>query len=242
MYGGIVYGAYPAEYVERRSGLISLGLKLPDPLLEGLTIGASVALDGVCLTVTAIERDASGETERGGTIVRFDAMQQTLATTTLGEVQSADLLNVERSLSQGQEVGGHMVSGHVDGMAEVVGLEQPENNHVLTVKLPTDWMKYVFPKGYLALDGCSLTAAEVDKKTGHVTVYLIPETLRRTSFRDKKIGHMINFEVDRNTQVLVDTVTDFLTSLVDKKGISAEQVRALQEGPRVLESEEPEGA
>lgn len=223
MFSGIVSGAYPVELVDKQNGMISIGVKLPPELLAGLEIGASVAIDGTCLTVTAID----------GPLIRFDVVLVTLETTTLHALEPGSMVNVERSLNQGAELGGHLISGHVDGVAEIVSIERPPNNFILKVRVPKKWMPYVFPKGYLALNGTSLTAAEVDKATGVVCVYLIPETLLRTSFSEKKVGDGINFEVDRNTQVLVDTVRGFLQDLVDRRELGPEQIQALQEGPLV---------
>ncbi len=196
MYTGIVQGAYPVVDITRKPGLHSLVLELPQPLLVGLEIGASVGLDGVCMTVTAID----------GQRVHFDAMQETLSLTTLGGLAESDRVNVERSASQGAEIGGHLVSGHVDGTADIVAIERSENNCSIHYRLPAGLMKYVFKKGFVAINGCSLTVAEVDREACQFTVCLIPETLRVTTHGDKSVGDRVNIEVDRQTQVVVDTV------------------------------------
>lgn len=202
MFTGIVQGAFPIVAVEVKPGLHSLVIELAEELLDELAIGASVAIDGVCLTVTAIEQQR----------VYFDAMQQTLSLTTLGALQTGDWVNVERSAKQGVEVGGHIISGHVDGAATVVAIEQPENNCFITYRLPADKMKYIFPKGFIGLNGCSLTVANVDKVAHTCQVCFIPETLRVTTHGNKQIGDQLNFEVDRQTQAIVDTVENFLTA------------------------------
>ncbi|ARN73741.1 riboflavin synthase subunit alpha [Oceanicoccus sagamiensis] len=202
MFTGIVQGSFPLLKVERKPGLHSFTIELPAPLREDLAIGASVAVDGVCLTVTAIEQAK----------VYFDIMQQTLSLTTLGELNSGDVVNIERSAKQGVEIGGHVISGHVDNTAEVVAIEQPENNRFITYRAPAEKMKYIFEKGFVGLNGCSLTVAAVDRDEHTLTVCYIPETLRVTTHGAKVIGDKINFEIDRQTQAIVDTVENFLVA------------------------------
>lgn len=210
MFTGIVQGAYPISDIARKPGLITLTLDLPPALVSGLEIGASVAVDGICLTVTGIE---AGN-------VFFDVMQQTLSITTLGAMVVGDRVNVERSAKQGVEIGGHIVSGHVDGTAEVVAVEEPENNRFVTYKVDKQFHKYLFEKGFVALNGCSLTVARVDRSQQTFTVCYIPETLRATTHGDKRVGERVNFEIDRQTQVIVDTVENLLRSNPDLlKGI-----------------------
>ncbi len=200
MYTGIVRGAYALLSVEKKPGLYSLLISLPEALLEGLGIGASVALDGVCLTVATINADQVG----------FDVMGETLSVTTLGQLQKGSLVNVERSAKQGAEIGGHVISGHVDGMAEIVDIEASPNNRIVSYRIPDTLRKYIFRKGFIGLNGCSLTIVDVDKSTGLFRVSFIPETLRVTTHGDKQVGDCVNVEIDRQTQVIVDTVEAFL--------------------------------
>lgn len=200
MYTGIVQGRFALASVERKPGLHRFCIELPQQLREDLTIGASVGVDGVCLTVTTIEQEK----------VFFDVMQQTLSLTTLGGLSAGDEVNVERSAKQGVEIGGHLISGHVDGTAEIVAIEQPENNCFITYRVLADKMKYIFPKGFIGLNGCSLTVAEVDKAKHTFKVCFIPETLRVTTHGMKVVGDRLNFELDRQTQAIVDTVESFL--------------------------------
>ncbi len=202
MYTGIVQGRFPVVAVARKPGLLSIGIALPLSLLEDIEIGASVGVDGVCLTVTAIEGDQ----------LSFDIMQQTLTLTTLDQLEPGVLVNVERSAKQGVEVGGHIISGHVDGMVEVVAIEEPENNRFVSYQVPADKMKYIFDKGFIGLNGCSLTVAEADKARNTFKVCFIPETLRATTHSLKAVGDTLNFEVDRQTQAIVDTVENFLAT------------------------------
>ena len=139
MFTGIVQGSYAIKEIVRKKGLHTLQFDFPAVILEALEIGASVAVDGVCLTVTHIENST----------VSFDVMQQTLELTTLGLLSVGDKVNVERSAKQGVEVGGHIISGHIDGCAEVVAVEVPENNCFITYRVPGTHIKYLFNKGFV---------------------------------------------------------------------------------------------
>ena len=108
------------------------------------------------------------------------------------------------------DLGGHPLSGHVDFTATVAEVRQPENNHVLRIQVPAPWMRYVFAKGYIAINGASLTVAEADRQAGWFEVWLIPETLRMTTFGGKRPGEVLNIEIERQTQVFVDTLRDAL--------------------------------
>lgn len=169
-------------------------------LAEGIKQGASVSVSGVCLTVAAID----------GSKLAFDMMEETLEKTTLGSLKVGDLANIERSITVDAEIGGHRVSGHVTGVAEIINLDTPPNNHILTFKCDPTWMDYILPKGFIALDGCSLTVVDVMKEGGF-TIHLIPETLRITTFGEKKVGDWVNLEIDSTTQAIVETVKKYLT-------------------------------
>ena len=201
MFTGIVQGIAQVAAITDRPGLRSFELAFPAGFDAGLEIGASVACDGVCLTVTS--RPAAGR-------ATFDVMQQSLGLTTLGALPVGGRLNVERAAKDGAEIGGHPISGHVDCLGRVLQLRQPENNHVLRIAVPESHRRYVFAKGYLAVNGASLTVAEADRREGWFEVWLIPETLRMTTFADKQVGDALNLEIERGTQVVVDTVRDAL--------------------------------
>ncbi len=202
MFTGIVQGIALVARSSDRAGLRSLRLDLPKGFADGLAVGASVAVDGTCLTVTSLA---------AVDVADFDVMQQTLSTTTLGALAVGGRVNVERAAKEGAEIGGHPLSGHVDFSARVAAVRQPENNHVLRLAVPAPWMRYVFAKGYIAVNGASLTVAEAQREPGGAgwfEVWLIPETLRMTTFADKRVGDALNVEIERATQVMVDTVRD----------------------------------
>jgi len=202
MFTGIVQGIARVAEITDKPGLRSFTLDFPDGFCKDLEIGASVACDGVCLTVTALKGDHQAD---------FDVMQQSLNLTTLGGLAPGGRLNVERAAKDGAEIGGHPLSGHVDFMATVESIRRPANNHVIRIAVPAPWMRYIFAKGYIAVNGASLTVAEAGRHvdgSGWFEVWLIPETLRMTTFADKGDGAPLNIEIERQTQVVVDTVRD----------------------------------
>lgn len=202
MFTGIVQGVARVAQLSDHAGLRRIRLEWPEAFAHGLAVGASVAVDGVCLTVTALH---------GVQAADFDVMQQTLDLTTLGALARGSAVNVERAARDGAEIGGHPLSGHVDFRARLLELRQPENNHVLKLEVPAPWIRYVFAKGYIAVNGASLTVAEAARQpdgSGWFEVWLIPETLRMTTFADKAVGDALNVEIERSTQVTVDSVRD----------------------------------
>ena len=135
----------------------------------------------------------------------FDAIQETLDRTTLDALKVGQRVGVERSARVGDEVGGHDVAGHVMGQGEVVEARSQGNVHVLRIRVPAEWMKYVADKGFIAVDGSSLTVCDVEA-TGGFSVHLIPETLRLTGLGEKRAGDRVNIELDPRTVAIVDTV------------------------------------
>lgn len=182
----------------RSEGLLRFTVEMGD-LAKDLRIGASVAISGVCLTVI----------EKTDVAATFEVMQETLTKTTIGMIQEGDQVNIERSIRVGDEIGGHRVSGHVTGMATIRTIETPTNNHIVTLACDPAWMDYLLPKGFVALDGCSLTI--VDVGPDWFTIHLIPETLRVTTFGQKKVGDHVNLELDPETQAIVTTVKRYLS-------------------------------
>jgi riboflavin synthase len=202
MFTGIVQGTARVQAVVDRPGLRSFTLAFAPGFCEGLAVGASVAVDGVCLTATTVHDTDAAD---------FDVMQQSLALTTLARLATGSAINVERAARDGAEIGGHPLSGHVDFIAQVVQVRRPENNCVLRFAVPAPWMRYVFAKGYIAVNGASLTVAEAGREAGGAgwfEVWLIPETLRMTTFASLAVGDAVNIEIERSTQVFVDTVRD----------------------------------
>jgi riboflavin synthase len=201
MYSGITQGLFPVSRVEKKPGLINYSVTLSSALLEGLKIGASVNVDGVCQTVCGIKDQD----------VFFAAMAETLRLTSLSELSIGRLVSIERSLHYGQEIGGHEIAGHVCGMATVAAVVPSPNNLSLTLNCPSEWMKCILPKGFIAVDGSSLTVGKTDPR-GFFDIHLIPETLRVTNFGNRKVGDRVNIELDKTTQVIVNTVERVLAT------------------------------
>lgn len=201
MFTGIVQGVAKIEAIDDREGIRTFQIAFPEGFCQDIQIGASVAIDGVCLTVTDIlPQDRA----------RFDVMLQSLRVTTLGDYAVGGGANAERAAKDGAEIGGHPLSGHIDFTATILDVRQDQNNCCIKIGVPQPWMKYIFAKGYIALDGASLTVAEVNKAEGWFEVWLIPETRRMTVFEQKTVGSALNVEIERATQVVVDTVRDCL--------------------------------
>lgn len=194
MFTGIVQGVAHIRQIERKTCLFTFLIEFPPGATENLQIGASVAINGTCLTVTRVD----------GLTASFDVMQETLRVTNLGTLNEGDAVNFERAARFGDEIGGHLLSGHVHALARLVRIEQPENNTTLTFEVPEDLCKYIFPKGYIGLNGASLTIGEVKER--QFQVHLIPETLRMTTFGQLREGDLVNLEVDTQTQTIVDTL------------------------------------
>lgn len=201
MFTGIVQGVAQIAEIIDQPGLRTFKIAFPAGFCEQLEIGASVAVDGVCLTVTQ---------RHGADLAEFDVMQQSLAITTLGDLQNNSHINVERAARDGAEIGGHPLSGHVDFTASLAEIRRLENNYVMRIAVPAEWLRYIFAKGYIAINGASLTIAEVNRQEAWFEVWLIPETLRMTVFAEKKPGDSLNIEIERTTQVVVDTVRSML--------------------------------
>ncbi|WP_298439982.1 riboflavin synthase subunit alpha [uncultured Ferrimonas sp.] len=200
MFTGIVQTCAPVVEIIEKPQLRTLVVSLPKGLCENLEIGASVANNGVCLTVTEL-RDNK---------VFFDVMEETLNKTNLINLQVGDPVNIERSLVFGKEIGGHLVSGHVHTMATLTELEQTATNCRMRLQLPPQWMKYILHKGFVGIDGCSLTVG--DTFSDGFELHLIPETLRLTNLSERQLGDQLNIEIDSQTQTIVDTVERVLAA------------------------------
>lgn len=195
MFTGIVQALAPVVSAEVESGVLRLGVKLGN-LTGGLQIGASVAVNGVCLTVTGFSSD----------VVNFDVIDETRRLTNIGEVSVGNLVNIERSFRAGDEIGGHVVSGHIAGTVGVVDIAQSEGVRNITFVANPEQMKYLLHKGFVALDGASLTIAFVEHGSNRFGICLIPETIERTTLGRLVVGSRVNVEPDSQTQTIVDTV------------------------------------
>ena len=196
MFTGIVQGLGVIQSIEEGDGIITFSVICPDT--QDLIIGASVAIDGVCLTATSINGD----------LVTFDIIPETMERTTLGERIVGDNVNIERSLRYGDEVGGHLLSGHIIGRGLVTYSEIVGEGAQLKIKAPPAIQKYIQTKGYIGIDGISLTLGEV--VDNEFDLHIIPETLRLTTLGSKQAGDAVNIEIDSTTMMIVETVERLL--------------------------------
>jgi len=206
MFTGIVSGRGLILAVIPQNTGVRFRIRFPDNLLANLQIGASVAVDGVCLTVVEIQ----------GNEMAFDTVAGTLTLTNLGDRKTGDEVNLERSVRYGDEIGGHGVSGHVSTTAEITAMELNGNgnNNYIEFHVNPDWAQYIFLRGFLAVDGASLTIAQINAEQSRFRINLIPETIDKTCFRRYAAGDRVNIEVEHQTQVLVDTLTRVLHNIL----------------------------
>lgn len=201
MFTGIVQGMGRVVSVEQPAAdFRTHTVELPEDMAGGLQTGASVAHNGCCLTVT----------ETDSRTARFDLMAETLDKTNLGRLKAGDLVNLERAARFGDEIGGHLMSGHITATTEILRIERTEHNTTMHFALPAALKPYILPKGFVGLDGCSLTIGSVGEDS--FCVHLIPETLRRTLFGTRQAGDTVNLEIDPQTQAVVDTVGRILAA------------------------------
>lgn len=191
MFTGIIEEIGTILSIEKLPSHTRYTVRFPKKLLNDLKLGASVAIDGVCQSVVAIEGDK----------ISFDAIPETLAKTTIADLKPGTKVHLERALKFGDEVSGHILSGHVYGTGRLFKIEK----NVFFIEAPLAMMKYFFPKGYIAIDGISLTLVDVDLARGIFTVHLIPDTLSKTTL-STKLGLKVNLEIYSQTQAIVDTI------------------------------------
>ena len=202
MFSGIVQGTSPITSVEQRGDVLTIEIEMGGGLTKDLEIGASVSVDGVCLTVVEID----------GCQVKFDLIEETVKCSTLGAERLNTLVNVERSLKFGDEIGGHAVSGHVSGRATISEINSGENGRSMTISCNGNEIDYIMKKGFVALDGISLTVGEVSKEYSTFDVHLIPETLATTTISDKGVGDQLNLELDAGTVAAVEAAKQMIAN------------------------------
>lgn len=190
MFTGIVQELGTVASKEETDSGIYLNVSVKDVFLENLEIGASIAVNGVCLTVV----------EFGSDFVSFDIIPETLRVTNLGDICPGSEVNMERSLKFGDEVGGHILSGHVSCRAPAKIIKDNRETELL-MNCPNEWIDYIFLKGYVAINGASLTVAK--KEGSNFSVFLIPETLNATNLSNVIDGDLLNIEVDQTTYAAV---------------------------------------
>lgn len=205
MFTGIVQGTAPLIAIKEKSNFRTHVIEMNADLLLGLELGASVAHNGCCLTVSSVK----------GMYVSFDLIQETLCMTNLSKLMLGDMVNIERAAKINDEIGGHLMSGHIICMATVAEIFSSDNQYQMLLSIPNaSLMKYILYKGFIGIDGISLTISTV--VNNRFTVHLIPETLQRTTLGRKSVGDTVNIEIDSQTQAVVDSVERLLSSTQGK--------------------------
>ena len=207
MFTGIVQQCLQPTKLQDKDGIREITFQFSTQYLVGLQQGASVAIDGVCLTVSFVANNC----------VTFQIIPETLNKTTLGSISKRDFINIERALKVGDELGGHILGGHIIGKIMLHSIINRAADYRMAIKIPLRWRKYFYEKGFIALQGISLTIAEYDITTGMLTVALIPETLGKTNLQYKKEGELLNLEIDSNTFMMVQTAERLLQNDRGKK-------------------------
>ena len=198
MYTGIVQGLEKVVNIQQGDNFTTLYISNENGFLNDVFIGASVAIDGTCLIATSFDAVAN--------TASFDVSGLTTSLTTLQFLKIGDEVNIERSIKAGMENGGHNIFGHIEGMATIKDVVHTGETLHIDIVIPDDNIKYFFKKGFIGLQGCSLTVNRVDRKTNEISVDLIPETLRLTTFKHIQIGGKLNYEIDQMTRTMVDTL------------------------------------
>ncbi|REL26772.1 riboflavin synthase subunit alpha [Thalassotalea euphylliae] len=204
MFTGIVQSKAQVLSAENSNGVCHLTIAVEKQYAQQIELGASIAINGVCLTVVK-QQDHDGENAR----IDFDVIDETLRVTNLSSVKSGDYVNFERSLKVGDEIGGHQVSGHIHALATVTLIEQQGDNCSIHFTLDENYQdgyaKYLFGKGFVSINGTSLTLGE-SVENGQFNVHLIPETLTRTNIGELTVGDKVNIEMDQQTITIVSTI------------------------------------
>ena len=198
MFSGIVQEAGKVKDFLKQEDIYNISIDCSSKITSNLKKGASVSVNGVCLTV----KDENPE------ILRFDLVEETIKRTNFQNIKIGDNVNLERSMKMGDEIGGHLVSGHIHGISKVVSIEIRDQSWDVEISIEPFMQEYILHKGYVAINGCSLTVGEVSKES--FLIHLIPETLSVTNLFQLEQDSTVNIELDQNTIIIADTVKKYL--------------------------------
>ena len=198
MFSGIVSGIGSVKSIKHKNDIISIEVKAPKNFSKKLKKGASVSVDGVCLTAINIDSDT----------IKFDVIEETLSRTTIGNFVKGQKVNLERSMTASSEIGGHLISGHIHCVSEIISINEKKSSKDMKISIPKGMDKYILEKGYIGVNGCSLTVGKVFKT--NFNIHLIPETLKVTNLDLLKEKSLVNIELDQNTVTIVDSVEKIL--------------------------------
>ena len=198
MFSGIVQEAGKVIGFVKEKDIYNLSIECSSEFISDLKKGASISVDGVCLTV----KDENPE------ILRFDLVEETIKRTNFQNIKTGDNVNLERSLKVGDEIGGHPVSGHIHGISKVISIDKRDQSWDVKFSVESFMHDYMLHKGYVAINGCSLTVGEVSNES--FMIHLIPETLSITNLFQLEQDSVVNIELDQNTIIIADTVKKYL--------------------------------
>ena len=200
MFSGIVQGVGKVAEILSKKDSITIEITPPKNFTKNLKKGASVSVDGVCLT----------SLDNGIKKMKFDIIGETLARTNLKSLKKGSIINLERSIKANSEIGGHLMSGHIHFSGKVKKILNKANTKDISIDFPKKYNEYIFEKGYIGINGCSLTLGKVNKSNFYI--HLIPETLSITNLDNLHEGSMVNVEIDQNTISIVETVKKTLAA------------------------------
>ena len=198
MFSGIVSGIGSVKSIKHKNDIISIEVKAPKNFSKKLKKGASVSVDGVCLTAINSNSDT----------IKFDVIEETLSRTTIGNFVKGQKVNLERSMTASSEIGGHLISGHIHCVSKIISINEKKSSKDMKISIPKGMDKYILEKGYIGINGCSLTVGKVFKT--NFNIHLIPETLKVTNLDLLKEKSLVNIELDQNTVTIVNSVEKIL--------------------------------
>ena len=193
MFSGIVQTVGKIESIKDKNHIKTIRIETHGDYLEDIAIGQSVSVDGVCLSLV----------KKNNEYCEFEAVEETINRTTLGSYKRGTKVNLEKSLKFGDTVGGHFVSGHIHTRGKIVEVELVGESKNILVEIEEQWIKYLTEKGYISVNGASITIGKVSKNTFYV--HLIPETLKTTNLDELIYDNYVNLEFDQTTIAIVDT-------------------------------------
>jgi len=200
MFSGIVSHKSKVLKVESFSDFVRIHISTPKNFNKGLKKGASVSVNGVCLT----------SKDNGSKNLKFDVIEETLLKTNLKHILKGDIVNLERSIKASSEIGGHLMSGHIHFTGEVKKIFDKENTKDMKISISKEYSDYILEKGYIGINGCSLTIGKIFKD--QFNIHLIPETLKVTNLEKLEEKDLVNIEIDQTTIAIVDTVKKTLAA------------------------------
>ena len=200
MFSGIVSHKSKVLKVENFIDFVRIHISTPKNFNKGLKKGASVSVNGVCLT----------SKDNGSKNLKFDVIEETLSKTNLKHILKGDIVNLERSIKASSEIGGHLMSGHIHFTGEVKKIFDKENTKDMKISISKEYSDYILEKGYIGINGCSLTIGKIFKD--QFNIHLIPETLKVTNLEKLEEKDLVNIEIDQTTIAIVDTVKKTLAA------------------------------